>query len=346
MAEPLAHISGSSRASGFSRSGDTTGSPFAVVASTAAPDAFTASTPVDGTVLIPDITGDVISDSDMATIISVKAIVAEVERLSRSSGGSSEPLQLLPSSGPVSEELQMSIAGVEGELAGAEPPEGSESWCSPQPAVGPAAATALQLRSSRSFGSGRKSLSPAATESLAWGSMPGKASAGSPPSTRPSSGTWPRVVIPPPVYAPSSYPSTLAAAVAAAPMLAARSHAACNREDGTRTVPSGGCVPEVLAADSIASAPTELLGSGDDTLLAATANPVAAAAYLREHPETLRELWTLRASVSSQESDLATMVGPDLTRGCAVWVPYHQCPSMSAALCFRRFMSPSHAGIP
>ncbi|KAG2500511.1 hypothetical protein HYH03_001288 [Edaphochlamys debaryana] len=64
----------------------------------------------------------------------------------------------------------------------------------------------------------------------------------------------------------------------------------------------------VAAADSLAADALEMLGSGDASLMAATANAAAAAAYLEAHPETLRELWTLRARVRAQESEMASMV--------------------------------------
>ncbi|KXZ44761.1 hypothetical protein GPECTOR_62g876 [Gonium pectorale] len=64
----------------------------------------------------------------------------------------------------------------------------------------------------------------------------------------------------------------------------------------------------VAAADVAAADAAEMLGSGDASLAAATANAAAAVAYLEAHPETLRELWTLRARVRVQEGELASMV--------------------------------------
>ncbi|GIL86324.1 hypothetical protein Vretimale_13703 [Volvox reticuliferus] len=217
--------------------------------------------------------------------LSVKARVAEVERRSRSSGGMSEPL-------PV--------------LAGPMPPSGVNAESSLQRNSN--AQTSLMV--ARSFGNGIKGSGAAAAAEAMCAESPTRGySAGLPPGSpkkatslgsRPNSGTWRPVIVPPVVLAPS----TAAASDA-------KSYPLINSDPQSRNASAGGsydAAAALAAADVIAADAAELLGNGDDSLLAATANPAAAAAYLREHPETLRELWTLRARVRAQESEMTSMV--------------------------------------
>ncbi|GIL53857.1 hypothetical protein Vafri_9489 [Volvox africanus] len=256
-----------------------------------APAASVSSSPHDVAALMAPEGSTTFADDDVSRSanLSVKARVAEVERRSRSSGGMSEPLP---------------------GLAGPMPPSGASAEGALQRS---STATAL-LPVARSFGNGRRGSGAAGAEEAIYadspmrGFSPGLLPPGSPKKatpvgSRPNSGTWRPIIVPPAALAPSM------AGTAAA--TESKSHLLMSSDPVSRN-PSGGgawdATAALAAADIIAADAAELLGSGDDSLLAATANPAAAAAYLREHPETLRELWTLRARVRAQESEMTSMV--------------------------------------
>ncbi|GLI68307.1 hypothetical protein VaNZ11_012668 [Volvox africanus] len=220
--------------------------------------------------------------------LSVKARVAEVERRSRSSGGMSEPLP---------------------GLAGPMPPHG----VSAEGSLHRSSTAQASLLVARSFGNGRRGSGAAGAEEAIYadspirgfspGLVPGSPKKATSLGSGPNSGTWRPVIVPPVAQTPS-----MAAIVAPSE---SKSHSLMGTDPVSRNASGDGALDAtaaLAAADIIAADAAELLGSGDDSLLAATANPAAAAAYLREHPETLRELWTLRARVRAQESEMTSVV--------------------------------------
>jgi hypothetical protein len=283
--------------------GGPTSTPFAAIASIAAEPYGGTGSPADGSAVLG------VGSAVDAAGLSVKERVAAVEQRAKSGGGASDTLPVLPEvSDAVGPEARTSTAGRADQPA-ADAPAGAP------PAAPPA------LSASRSFGSSRRLTGGLAVVSeggqdqsaTTAAASAGAAAAGElrPTSacSRPNSGTWPKVVITPPVLSPSSYPSTVAAAAAAGTRT---SLGAATDDAGTasRTASFGGDTAAALAAaDALAADAAAMLGSGDNSLQAAMANPAAAFAYLREHPETLRELWTLRGRVQAQEKDLADMVG-------------------------------------
>ncbi|GFR52882.1 hypothetical protein Agub_g15514 [Astrephomene gubernaculifera] len=265
--------------------------------------------------------------------MSVKALVAAVERQSRSPGSVAELLPALSSGGAPAERASVeslpSRTSCDMEAAS---PEGPQRDTHTAPYRGPfadalaAAAVAagsptLELSSSPSAGGspGTPSTAPVTAAEASYGNAGGSSSSSASgldarfPMFRTASGSY---RLRPSNGSALASPTGETAGCEGTP---GGSRWGLPGDDATewsasaagdRSASFGGVSRAAAVAGALEPDAGELPGSssGESGLLAASANAAAAAAYLEVHPETLRELWTLRARVRAQEGELAAMV--------------------------------------